>query len=368
MRADKCKTLTIKAKVAFGDFSLDVDQQIALQGVTGLFGPSGGGKSTLLRIIAGLEPLARGQLNFAGESWLDSDIRHFVPADKRPVGFVFQDGRLFEHLTVEGNLQYAVDRGSQKQSSIRYEDVLASFDLQSLLQRHPDALSGGERQRVAIARTVLNSPQILLLDEPLAALDAGRKGEILPYLDDLTARFGIPAIYVSHTIDEIARLADRVIVLEQGRVKAHGEAAEVLNQIDMQSPSSKFDIVTILQTRLLEHLPKLALSRLDHHGQTVVVPMLNNRHKGDVVRLHIRAGDVALATREPEGISFRNIMKGTVTDLDADAASAFAMVSVDIGGAIVRSQLTRQAVAELDLRPGMKIFVLLKTATFDRRS
>jgi molybdate transport system ATP-binding protein len=368
MHGNEKPALSIKANVPYEDFRLDVDLNLVLDGVTGLFGPSGGGKSTLLRVIAGLEKSATGQLRFGNEIWMDSAGETFVPPHKRSVGYVFQDGRLFDHQTVAGNLQYAAERAATEQDAIQFDEILSIFDLQPLLRREVGALSGGERQRVAIARTLLTQPRLLLLDEPLAALDAGRKGEILPYLEALPPRFGIPSIYVSHSIDEIARLADQVVVLDKGRVKAVGGAAEVLNQLDMQSPSSQFDVITILETRLLEDLPDLGLTRLDHHGQTIVVPRLAQRTEGEHVRLHIRAGDVALATKKPEGISFRNILAGTLSKIDAHPDSPFATVSVAIDGATLRAHLTRQAVAELKLESGMPVFALLKTASFDQRS
>ena len=368
MPADETQLLSISAKVAYRDFQLDVDLELQLDGVTGLFGPSGGGKSTLLRVLAGLEKSARGQVCFGDETWLASEQGTFVPSHLRSVGYVFQDGRLFEHLTVTGNLQYAADRGVAAPDGIQLDEVLDTFDLRPLLQRDVRVLSGGERQRVAIARTLLTQPQLLLLDEPLAALDAGRKGEILPYLETLPRRFKIPAIYVSHSIDEVARLADQVVVLDHGRIKAIGGAAEVLNRLELQSPLSRFDVVSILETRVVDDLPDLGLTRLDHRGQMIVVPGLRQRSAGDTVRLFIRAGDVALATTRPEGISFRNILAGTLERIDADPDQAFATVSVDVDGASIRAQLTRQAVRDLQLETGMPVFALLKTASFDQRA
>ena len=368
MPASEKPVLSLSSAVAYENFRLDVDVNVALEGVTGLFGPSGGGKSTLLRIIAGLEKSAKGNIVFGDQVWLDSAAGIFVPPHRRAVGYVFQDGRLFEHRSVAGNLKYSADRRAAGHDPAMYAEVLDTFELQALLHRSVSDLSGGERQRVAMARTLLTQPRLLLLDEPLAALDVGRKGDILPYLEALPARFGIPAIYVSHSIDEIARLADRVMVLAGGRVKAMGGAAEVLNQLEMQDPLSKFDVITILETRLAEDLPDLGLTKLDHHGQAIVVPRISDRATGEVVRLHIRAGDVALATNKPEGISFRNILAGTIATIDTDPDSPFATVSVAIGGATLRAHLTRQAVADLQLARDMPVFALLKTASFDQRA
>jgi molybdate transport system ATP-binding protein len=367
MQGNPAPLLSVKASLTLSDFEFSVDQEIALSGVTGLFGPSGSGKSTLLRVIAGLETAAAGSVHFDQECWQDSSRGLFVPTHRRPVGYVFQDGHLFSRRNVEGNLRFASERSTSGDGSIGYEEVVSTFELQSLLKRSTDALSGGERQRVALARTLLTQPRLLLLDEPLASLDAGRKGDILPYLEALPERFGIPAIYVSHSIDEIVRLADGVVVLENGRVRAAGDAVKVLNQLDMQSPTSAFDLVTILETAVIRHLPEEQLTQLDHRGQTIAVPLIAGREVRSKVHLHVRAGDVALAIKKPEGISFRNILGGTVHGTTAESGGAFVTVSIDIDGAIVRARLTRQAVHDLGLQPGMPVFALLKTASFDRR-
>ncbi|MDZ7642957.1 MAG: ATP-binding cassette domain-containing protein [Woeseiaceae bacterium] len=206
---------------------------VELDGVTGLFGASGSGKSTLLRLIAGLERADDGHVRFAGKPWQDAGT--FVPPHRRPVGYVFQDARLFRHLDVAGNLRFAARRRSDDGAGPQFDEVVAACDLDPLLDRDVRALSGGEQQRVALARTLLCGPRLLLFDEPLAALDAARKHDILPYIESLQARFGIPAIYVSHSMDEIVRLADRVIVLADGRVQARGPTVPVLDGLALPS-------------------------------------------------------------------------------------------------------------------------------------
>ena len=358
--------LSLNTKVVYPGFALNVKQEIELAGVTGLFGPGGSGKSTLLRVIAGLEPAATGRVAFGDETWQDSDTHQYLPAHRRSVGFVFQDARLFAHLTVKGNLRYASERSSKHSNSIRYDDVLETFDLETLLDRSVESLSGGERQRVAISRTLLAQPRLLLLDEPLSALDSGRKREILPYLDALAGNFGIPAIYVSHAADEIVRLADKVLVLDQGEIKAVGDAAQTLNRLDVQSQAAKADIVTILETQVTEHLRDLRLTQLDHHGQSIVVPIIEHVDMGASASLYIRASDVALATEIPKNISIRNILHGSVESIEMDGNSAFATVSINVNDASLRSILTRHAIADLKLEKGMPVFALLKTASFDR--
>jgi len=359
--------LSIKVELAFPPFHLNVEHEIVLEGVTGLFGPSGSGKSTLLRIIAGFERSAIGSVCFANETWQDSSTKQFVPAHRRPVGYVFQHARLFEHLSVEGNLQFAAKRSVAERNTLDFQEVLSTFDLLPLLSRRIDALSGGERQRVAIARTLLSQPRLLLLDEPMAALDAGRKMEILPYLETLSARFGIPAIYVSHSVDDMAQLADRILVLQQGKLVASGDPADILNSPALQTPLSHFDTVSILQTSIIEHLPEVGLTTLEHRGHKIVVPLLTRKNRGDAVRLYVRAGDIALATQRPEKTSFRNVLPGTLASIDQGTDSAFVIVSMDIDGVTLRARLTRQAMQELKLAPGMEVFALLKTASFDRR-
>ncbi len=360
--------LSLRVRISYADFQVDVQQDFHLAGVTGLFGPSGGGKSTLLRVIAGMERTATGRVIFDGEPWQDSERGIFVPAYRRPVGYVFQDARLFAHRTVEGNLRYAEHRSQAQSDSIQYDEVVSTFDLKALLHRRIDALSGGERQRVAIARTLMTRPRLLLLDEPLAALDIARKGEILPYLETLSSRFGIPAIYVTHAIDEIARLAENVVVLDRGRIKAAGGAAEVLNNPDLRPPGSHFEAGTILETCVIRHSEELHLTYLDFHGQTMIVPVLAHLKVGETVRLLVRAGDVALATSKPVGLSFRNILQGTLIEVVSDPESAFAAVTVEVGGTALRAHLTRHAVEELGLRVGLPVFALVKTASFDHRA
>jgi len=364
---DRIATLSLDISISFTDFDLRVKHDLALDGVTGLFGPSGSGKSTLLRLIAGLERNGAGRLLFDGEAWQDSDKRSFVPPYRRPVGYVFQDARLFEHLTVYRNLRYAEARCARRKDSPGFDDIVAAFDLGQLLQRQVPALSGGEKQRVAIARTLLVRPRLLLLDEPLASIDTARRMGILPYLETVSRRFQVPTIYVSHAVDEIARLADRVVVMDNGRIKASGSVVDTLNELEPLSTSTQFELASILETRVVRQRPDYRLTELDHHGQRITVPMLEGAKVDDSIRLHIRAGDVALATAQPDGLSFRNVLRGEISEIASKDDSAFAIVSIRINGGSLRSHITRHAVAELGLQPGTRVYALLKTASFDLR-
>lgn len=367
MNADNGQSLRVRARLSRGRFSLDARLDLDIGGVTGLFGPSGGGKSTLLRIIAGFERGADAEIRFGEQTWQSRGKGAFVPPHQRPVGYVFQDTRLFTHRSVAGNLAYAMKRADDGGPEIEFEDVVAAFDLQTLFARRVESLSGGERQRVAIARTLLARPQLLLLDEPLAALDVGRKQEILPYLETLHSRFGIPTIYVSHSMDEVSRLADRVVVLDAGKVRSVGSVFEVLNRLSEEWPESGYEPVSVFEARVIEQDPAMNLTRLALGEQSIVVPMMTDRSTSETVVINVRAADVALATSEPGTLSFRNVLPGTVTNIHGEPDSAFAIVSVDIGGGILKAHLTRHAVGELGLRAGKPVYALLKTASFDRR-
>jgi molybdate transport system ATP-binding protein len=228
-------------------------------------------------------------------------------------------------------------------------------------------LSGGERQRVAIGRTLLTRPRLLLMDEPLAALDLTRKAEILPYIERLPQAFHVPVIYVTHTIDEVTRLADRMLALSSGRVVTYGPVAESLERLDLQAVTGRFEAGVVLTARVTKHDDRFRLTHLDHHGQDIIMPMADLAI-GDDVRLRIRARDVALATQRPTGISVRNILSGTIAEIAEESDTAFAETLVDIGHAKIRARVTRSAVAELELAPGKLVFALVKSISFDRRA
>lgn len=348
------------------DFALGARLTTHLSGITALFGPSGAGKSTLLRIIAGLENGARGHVGFDGTCWQDDARGVFVPPQKRGVGLVFQDARLFGHLSVAGNLAYAERRSRGMAPGIETDAVIEALDLGPLLGRRPQGLSGGERQRVAIGRALLSRPRLMLMDEPLAALDMRRKAAILPYIARLPEAFGMPVIYVTHSIDEVARIATSLIALKNGQVTAAGPLSETFARLDLDGGSSRFEAGVILHARVRDRMPEFRLLRLDLEGQRLIMPEAPLA-VGDAVQLRVRARDVLLASSRPEGLSAQNVLEGTVKEIIEEQETAFAEVFVAIGGQSVRARITRAAVAQMGLAPGQRVYAVLKAISFDRR-
>ncbi len=363
--------LALDVRVGFSGFDLEVDQAIPAAGVTAVFGPSGSGKTTLLRAVLGLEPGATGRIALGGEAWLDSERGVRTPPHRRPVGCTFQDGRLFPHLDVAGNLRYA-DRRSAPASgaatAITRDDVVDALDLQPLLDRRPHTLAGGERQRAALGRALLSRPRLLLLDEPLSALDRRRKAEILPYLLALHPRFGIPTLYVSHAVDEVALLADRILVLADGRVQAFGGTVEVLEQLDLAPLTERYQAAAVLEARVSAHDDEYRLSWLDLDGQRLSVPRIEHLEVGESARLLVRSRDVSLATERPSPTSIRNVLSGVLVALHQDESTPFAEATVDLGSHRLRARITRASAAELGLEVGSPVFALLKSVSLDTRA
>jgi molybdate transport system ATP-binding protein len=335
--------------------------------VTAVFGPSGSGKSTLLRVLAGLERRARGRLSLGREVWLDSARRHAVPAHRRPVGYMFQEARLFPHLTGEGNLRYAARRARRQRQAVSFDEVVDALDLEPLLPRRMRSLSGGERQRLALGRTLLAQPRLLLLDEPLSALDSSRKREILPYLEKLHPRFAIPTLYVSHCVDEVTLLADRILVLAGGRVAAEGRTADILEQLDLAPLAGCGGAATVVEARVARHDPEYHLTWLDLAGQSLVVPQREHFEEGEEACLVVRARDVSLATHRPRGVSIQNVLAGRVYEVREEPESPFAEVLVDLGPHRLLARVTRHSLHDLGLAGGSPVFALLKSVSLTRR-
>ncbi len=347
-------------KLDYPGFTLDVDLPLPSSGITALFGHSGSGKTTLLRAIAGLERVAGGRLVVDGEVWQDE--QHFLRTHQRPIGYVFQEASLFAHLTVQGNLDYgikrAASRSSGRSSSADFSKIIDLLGIGALLDRRPEHLSGGERQRVAIARALLRQPRLLLMDEPLAALDLARKEEILPYLEQLHETLSIPILYVSHAPDEVARLADHIVVLDSGHALACGPLTETLARLDLPIRLGE-DAGVVLDATVTEHDAEWHLAGVDFPGGRLWV-----RDKGiptgHHVRLRIHARDVSLATAPVVGNSIINTLPATVVALGEDAHPALCLVRLDAGGQPMLARLTRRSAAALQLAPGQSIWAQIK--------
>ena len=341
-------------------FTLEVALELPVRGVTALFGPSGCGKTTVLRALAGLDRAA-GRVAMGSSVWQDDAQQRFVPTHQRAIGYVIQEAALFPHLDVQQNLAYGLRRIADAQRRVALDQVVGLLGLGHLLQRRPDTLSGGERQRVAMARALATSPALLLMDEPLAALDARRKAEVLPYLDRLHEELGIPIVYVSHAIDEVARLADHLVLLDNGRVLAAGPLPEMLARLDLPVALGD-DAGVVLDACVGERDRSWHLARLDVDGQACQLWTRDAGHAlGRHVRLRVLARDVSLARTPQSGTSIANQLQATVEAIADDAHPALALVRVRVGSAPLVARLTRRSAHALELAVGMPVWAQVKT-------
>lgn len=354
------ETLCVKVRMARDGFCLRVDATLALDGVTAVFGPSGSGKTTLLRAIAGLDRPDHGRIALDEEVWFDADSRKFVSPHRRGAGYMFQDARLFSHLDVRGNLTFSDRRSRDGGAAVSFDEAVEAAGLAGLLDRSIGGLSGGERQRVALARTLLARPRLLLLDEPLTGLDRAAKREILPYLRDVPARFGIPALFVSHDIEEVSALASRMLVLRDGELIAHGPLSEVMQTLDLAPLMADGTTGSLVEAVVTGHDEGLGLTHLAFAGTSLSLPLDMRLAVGAGVRLFVDARDVALATVRPEGISIRNIVAGKITQIVADRSGPHADVTVSAGPSRIKARITRAALAGLELKEGQEVFALVK--------
>jgi molybdate transport system ATP-binding protein len=333
-------------------------------GIIALFGPSGSGKSTIVRLIAGLERPERGLIQVGHRTLIDTSRRIAVPVHRRRVGLVFQDGQLLPHLTVRQNLLYGRHFRTPDANAISLDDVVGLLGISHLLGSVPRTLSGGERQRVAIGRALLASPEILLLDEPLASLDTERKLEILPFIERLRDETALPIVYVSHAMEEVARLAAKVVKLAEGRVVASGMPSEVLSPSLMDASADRFETVSMITGTFARALPEFGVTIVAHPAGEIVVPGRVEATSA-TVRISVRATNVALALGKPEQSSVRTVLAGRVTQIRA-GEGPFALVEVELeGGDRIVASATRLAVAELNLQNGSEVFALIKAVSMD---
>jgi len=349
--------LRARLRLDRGAFRLDVDLDLPQRGISALFGHSGSGKTTILRAIAGLERAPGGYVALGGEVWQDDARGVFVPVHQRALGYVFQEASLFPHLSVRANLEFGRKRVPAHERRFDLAPVTELLGIVSLLERRPDGLSGGERQRVAIARALLASPRLLLMDEPLAALDLRRKLEILPYLERMHAELAIPIVYVSHAPDEVARLADHLVLLDDGKAVASGPLTETLARVDLP-PSFADDAGVVLDTLLAGH-EEDALSRLEFAGGALFVGR-RREAIGTHLRCRIHARDVSLALEQPQGSSIVNRLPAVVTAVAATETPGHVLVQLRIGSSPLLARITARSRRELGIEPGLRLWAQIK--------
>jgi molybdate transport system ATP-binding protein len=345
-----------------GEFALDAAFS-ARGGVTALFGRSGAGKSTVVKAIAGLLRPERGRIRVGETVLFDAEAGIDVPAEARRAGVVFQDGRLFPHMSVEQNLLYGFAR-VKGEKPISRGKVIGVLGLEPLLARRPATLSGGERQRVAVGRALLAQPRVLLMDEPLAALDYARKGEVLPYLEELNARFGIPIIYVTHDADEVLRLASDVVLMAHGQVMASGALGEVTGRLDLPAEAEALGLGVILEGRFKAHDMARGLSVVSTGAGDFKLP-LQRREVGARVSIRVAARDVALALERPGAISVQNMFDVAVEEMRA-ATPYVTRLALGVGQARLVAEITTDAAQRLGLAPGVKAVALVKSVALAR--
>ncbi len=350
--------LRLKLNLQRPNFALDLDLSLPSRGVTVLFGPSGCGKTTLLRCIAGLER-AQGQVILEDQVWQDSAQRRFVPTWQRALGYVFQEASLFEHLDVRANLHYGLERAKPQAGQALLQEAMALLGIAHLLDRRVAQLSGGERQRVAIARALATQPRILLMDEPLAALDPERKQEVLPWLERLHERLQIPVVYVTHSVDELSRLADHVVMLEAGQVIAQGDLAEVMSSGELaQRLGDEAGLVatgTVVELDAMDQMARLQVGALGIWGRDAGFRL------GQSLRVRILARDVSLSLSQHDDVTIQNRFEGVIEAIFPDRHPSQVVVRIRCGGQGLLSRVTHRALRQLSLQPGDAVWCQVKS-------
>ena len=351
-------------------FKIDAEFSCATNGIVALFGRSGAGKTSLVNMLAGLSRPDSGRIEIEGVTVFDSSRGLDLPPERRRIGYVFQEGRLFPHMTVRGNLTYGLRRAPADERRIQLDQIVDLLGLEALLGRRPHDLSGGEKQRVALGRALLTNPRLLLMDEPLAGLDQARKDEVLLFIERLRDELTIPIVYVSHAMPEIVRLADTMVLMSNGRVEAVGPLDELTSRLDLRPLTGRYEAGAVLEARVEGQDAAFALTELSFAGGRLWVPRLD-LPDGAELRLRIRARDVVLAHARPEGTSILNALPCVVKDIGAEEGaeeSAQVDLRLDAGGAALWARITRRSLHELGLVPGSEVYALIKAVAIDRYS
>ena len=358
--------ITLKLKQQLADFTLDLDLTLPARGVSAIVGPSGSGKTTLLRCVAGLEKADQALIEINGNCWQDSQHGLWLPPHKRALGYVFQEASLFDHLSVHGNLDYGRRRSAEPASDKQAAQIIKLLGIGHLLQRSTTGLSGGERQRVGIARALLTNPRLLLLDEPLTALDPQRKADILPYLGRLHAELDIPLLYVSHSPDEVARLADHLVLLENGTLRASGPLQTLLPRLDLPMAHSD-DARSVLHGQVSACDDRYQLLELTLAGSVLKLRVPHAALPlGQQVRVAVQARDVSLALEKPQRSSVLNQLPARIEAIEPGSHPAQTLVRLALGDNALLARVTRYSADQLQLQPGLDVWVQIKAvALFD---
>jgi len=346
-------------KINYSSFALDFDLSLPGHGISALFGQSGSGKTTVLRCMAGLERAHDAYIEVNGEVWQDDARGIFLPTHKRSLGYIFQEASLFPHLSVRRNLEYGQKRTGGGSDNVAFGQAITLLGIDHLMERLPDKLSGGERQRVAIARALLTKPSLLLMDEPLAALDIKRKQEILPYLERLHDTLAIPILYVSHQPDEVVRLADQVVLLESGKVLACGPVTDVLARLDL-SRTLLEEAASVIEATIGHHDTKYHLMRLDFRGGAILAAQ-RDLSLGQKVRLKMYARDVSITMSAPTDSSILNHLPAVVLEMADTSNPAIILVRLDLGGTPLLARITKRSRDMLGIVPGSQVFAQIKS-------
>jgi molybdate transport system ATP-binding protein len=355
--------LVARFDVRYPSFHLSVGLDFPTSGITVLFGPSGSGKTTLLRCLAGLERAPDGFMQFGNDVWQDEAKGMCLPLHARPIGYVFQEPRLFPHYSVRSNLLYGYKRIPVEERRISIEQVVSILGIEHLLDRRIHKLSGGEQQRVTIGRALLTSPKLLLMDEPLTSLDIQRKQELIPFIHRLHEELSIPVIYVSHSINEILQLADRVVLLKQGKLVGAGALNEVLTSLEYRGSFGSLRVGAVLDAHVASHEPQYGLTQLEFKGQFLFVP-LQSAAIGQIVRVHILSSDVSLVVgRTNSPTSVLNILEATIVEI-REMDQSTVDVLLNIGAPLVAS-ITRKSLANLGLKPGQHVYAHIKAVALN---
>ncbi len=357
--------IELRFGMKLGAFDLDVDVELPRRGVSAIFGRSGAGKSSLINAVAGIVRPARGRIAVGDRVFFDHARDIDLPIEQRGVGYVFQDARLFPHLSVSGNLRYGLRR-SRAPRTVDWDSVVGVLGLDRLLDRRPHQLSGGERSRVALGRALLRQPALLLMDEPLASLDAPRKAEVLPYIERLVQEFALPVLYVSHSIEEVTRLANHLVIVSEGRTVASGELSNIMSQPEHSPLIGRYEAGSVLDCTVLQHNDDYALTTLRFADGQLRVPRID-LEPGVPVRVRIRARDVALALSRPMDVSISNKLPGRIIGI-ASREGPYADVAVNLGSSTLRALVTRESCDRLGLQQGTPVWVMVKSVALDSRS